>query len=619
MFQLKIFEKKTIFSLFVFLSFSFLSPYSFAQGQASVLSEEFLEGLPPSVRDQIDNDNQEESDKLDRLFRSDTSVKKNKEILSTLRQQLDFLEDRIFEIDDQNNIDGLKRFGDSFFSSIQSSFMPVNIPNLDNEYIVDVGDKFLLLLSGKISEQMELTVQRDGSLIIPEFGQIFVAGQTLQATDKLVSSLITSTSLGVNHFLTLSELRDIQVLLLGGIVSPGIYTLSGGSNILTALNVAGGIKENGSYRKIELRRNGELIKTVDLYDTFILGEFDSSGTLRSGDAIFVTPSAIQIPVSGGVNNPGIYETLPEESLHDLIQFAGGFSENFTGFDAVIVKRADLDSKEILEIPTTKLKDFKLNARDAVMAPSFDSTLDELMLVDVSGMVNRPGQYYFLEGEKLSDIIRRAGGYKDNAYIYGSALFRQGALDQERLYAEINYSDTINFIVSNFGKPGASAINSEALTMLMEELKSKQYSGRVIANFDLEHLKQNQASDHLLEDGDEIHIPAIQKVVYLFGEFNNPINLTYDSNYNLKDYLDLAGGLKDSANEELIVVDPDGRSHIYKPSKFFIGGSSIEVYPGSIIYAPRDVGKLSGIVYASTLSPILSSLALSIASLNSINN
>jgi protein involved in polysaccharide export with SLBB domain len=341
--------------------------------------------------------------------------------------------------------------------------------------------------------------------------------------------------------------------------------------------------------------------------------------LRSGDSIFVSPSSLQIPVSGAVNSPGIYEALPDESLEDLISFAGGFSESFTGFNSVIVKRADLKSKELLEVSISNLKDFTVNARDAVMAPSFDSSLEQLMEVSISGMVNKPGKYYFLEGETLSDIIRRAGGYKDNAYVYGGALFRQAALEQEKLYAEINYSDTINFIVSNFGKPGASAINSEALTMLMEELKSKKYTGRVIANFDVEQLKQNKSSDHLLEHEDEIYIPAIQKVVYLFGEFNNPINLTYSSTYNVKDYLHLAGGLKDSANEELIVIDPDGRSHIYKSSKFFMAGSSIEIYPGSIIYAPRDVGKLSGLVYASTLSPILSSLAISIASLNSINN
>ena len=619
MFQFKYLEKKTIFSVFMLFSISFMSSHSHGQAEGTILSEDFLEGLSPSLRDQIDSDNNADDDKLDKLFRSETSVQKNKEILRNLSQKLEFLEERMLEEDLKNGFIGLKRFGDSFFSSIQSSFMPVNIPNLDNKYIVDVGDKFLLNLIGRVSEQHELTIQRDGSLVIPDIGKIYIAGQSLQTANELVSSLIDSTSLGINYTLTLSELRDIQVLMLGGIESPGIYTLSGGSSILSALNVAGGIKENGSYRRVEVRRNGEILKIIDLYDIFILGKFDFYGTLRSGDSIFVAPSSIQIPISGAVNNPAIYEALPDESLHDLINFAGGFSESFAGFNSVMVKRADLASEELLEVPIDSHQGFKLKARDAVMVPSFESLTEKLMTVNISGMVNRPGKYYFLEGEKLSDIIIRAGGYKNNAYVYGGALFRKNVIDQEKLYAEINYSDTINYIVSSFGKPGASNINSKSLELLIEEIRSKQYTGRVIVNFDLEDLRENLANDLLLEDEDEIHIPALQKVVYLFGEFNTPINLTYNSTYNIKDYLKLAGGLKKSASEKLIVIDPDGRAHVYQQAQFFMSKSSIEIYPGSIIYAPRDVGKLSGIVYASTLSPILSSLAISIASLNSISN
>ena len=88
--------------------------------------------------------------------------------------------------------------------------------------------------------------------------------------------------------------------------------------------------------------------------------------------------------------------------------------------------------------------------------------------------------------------------------------------------------------------------------------------------------------------------------------------------NVKDYIELAGGLKESAFKELVVIDPNGKTHIYD-KKFLLYSPSIEVYPGSIIYAPRNIGKLSGLRYASTVSPILSSLAISLASLNSISD
>ena len=126
-------------------------------------------------------------------------------------------------------------------------------------------------------------------------------------------------------------------------------------------------------------------------------------------------------------------------------------------------------------------------------------------------------------------------------------------------------------------------------------------------------------DLVLADNDKIVIPELEKVVYLFGEFKNPINTTYSSGLSLKNYLRLAGGLKKTANKELIVIDPDGQAHVYSAGLMGWSRGSIDIYPGSIIYAPREVGKIEGVMYAATLSPILSSLALSLASLNSINN
>jgi protein involved in polysaccharide export with SLBB domain len=513
---------------------------------------------------------------------------------------------------------GLQRFGDAFFSSIQSSFMPINMPNLSSDYIVDVGDSFNLQLTGKSSDDYELTVQRDGSLIIPKIGKLNVAGKSLMQVESSVSSLIQTTSLGITHFLSLTKLRDIQILMLGGIQSPGIYTISGGSSVLSALNVAGGISDNGSYRKIELRRGGEVIHTVDLYDIFIFGKFDSTFTLRSGDSIFVSPSSLNIPVSGGVNNSAIYEALPNQTLAEMINFAGGFSESFIGFNSVLVNRVDLNRSEIIKVPVDKINEFKVLPRDSIQAPSFSNVKEPMQQVEIIGKVKRPGKYYFLQGETLSSVIKRAGGYKAGAYIYGGALFREDALEKEKIYAEINYTDTLSYIVGNIGKPNTT-ISTTALELIMEELKSKQYTGRVIANFNTEFLRSNPGMDLVLADNDKIVIPELEKVVYLFGEFKNPINTTYSSDLSLKNYLRLAGGLKKSANKDLIVIDPDGQAHVYSSGLIGWSRDSIDIYPGSIIYAPRDVGKLEGVMYAATLSPILSSLALSLASLNSINN
>ena len=188
----------TNFSLFLLL----LSSPDILSQNITNLSDEFLEGLPPSVREQIEVQNEVNAEKeIEDLFQSDTSIEKNKVILQKLKDQLIALEKRF---DDQDDIeDGLDRFGAAFFTTIQSSFMPVNVPNVSSDYLVDVGDGFNLLLTGKLADELELIVQRDGSILIPELGKVFIAGKSLSDADELVQSFIASKTVGVDSYLTL--------------------------------------------------------------------------------------------------------------------------------------------------------------------------------------------------------------------------------------------------------------------------------------------------------------------------------------------------------------------------------------------------------------------------------
>ena len=253
----------------------------------------------------------------------------------------------------------------------------------------------------------------------------------------------------------------------------------------------------------------------------------------------------------------------------------------------------------------------------MIVPSFVNEPKPAQHVIIEGMVHRPGKYIIKEGEKLSEVIGRAGGYKNDAYTFGGALFRQSALEKEKVFAQLNYSDTVNYIVSNIGKPNRS-VDSSALDLLGEELRSQNFTGRLVADFNIASFRSDSSSDIQLAHQDRIVIPPLQKIVYLFGDFKNPSNVAFDSSFSAKDYVKLVGGLKDSAYNELLVIDPDGTTHLFN-SKSLLFSKSVDIYPGTIIYAPRDIGKLSGVLYASTVSPILSSLALSLASLNSISN
>jgi polysaccharide export outer membrane protein len=590
----------------------------YSQVNTSLLSEEFLEGLPPSVREEIDIKNQVNDEKeIEDLFRSETSLEKNKIILNKLRDQLAALEKR-FSDSDTKNIQALERFGSSFFKTIQSSFMPINIPNLSGEYILDVGDQLNIILSGDSRSVVEsLEIQRDGSILIPKYGKVSLVGLSLNQAEKSVSEYFLTKAPSVEPAIQLSRLRDVQILILGNIVSPGIYTMSAGSNVLSALNVAGGINEKGSYRRIEHKRNGQIINVVDLYDLLIKGNFDYSNQFRSGDVLLVQSSYKNIPISGAVANEGIFELIPGEKLMDAINFAGGLTEDYLGYGSLLIKRSDLRGSRYINILDSDYEDTILEPRDSVLVPSFKNEIDSAKVVHISGRVKNPGSYFITDGETLSNVIKRAGGYENDAYIYGAALFREDALNKQKQYAQLNYSDTVNFIISNIGRPGAS-VNSSSLDLLAEELRSQSPNGRIITNFDIDKMTNGQNDIRLMDD-DRIFVPAIQKVVYAFGDFRSPANIKYDPRLRVSDYIKLSGGLKESSFKEIVVIDPDGKSNIYNASSFSLFEKEIEIFPGSIIYAPRDIGKLTGVQYASSVAPILSSLAISLASLNSISD
>ena len=619
--MLNILNRNTVLELCLIFLLIFSHSQIFAQtsDSKSPFDESFQNGLTLDLLKELDeNGKAKEDEELTTLFRSDTSIKKNKYLLKIIKGQLDLLDER-FKILEGEDSEGLDRYGDFIFNSAQSSFMPINIPSMASEYIVDIGDTFDLMLTGLTKSDGELSVLRDGSLLIPNIGKVFVAGKTLGETELAVKEFINSTSIGSIAYLSLSRVRDIQILMMGGVYAPGIYTLSGGSSILAALNVAGGISPEGSYRKVDHRRAGKTINTIDLYDILIHGQNPFKGSLRSGDSIIVHPSSFLVPVSGGVSFEAIYEALPGESASDLISYAGDFSESFAGYESISIKRADLVSQEIIDISLEGLKDFKLKPRDVILVPSFLNHKESIPKVILEGWVERPGTYYITDGETLSQLIKRAGGFRENAYRYGGALFRQDAIENEKMYAQFNYAETVKYIISSIGKPGASSAGAVVMELLKEEIKSQSFTGRVIADFNLAKINTDPSLDVTLRDKDKIVIPPLDKVVYLFGEFRMATNAGYKPSYSLKDYIKQAGGFKESAYSEILIIDPDGQSHVYDHDRWLALSSDIEIYPGSIIYAPRNIGKRGGIEFAASVSPVISSLALSLASLNSIND
>ena len=420
----------------------------------------------------------------------------------------------------------------------------------------------------------------------------------------------------------MSKLRDVSVLIVGNVKNPGIYTLAGGSNPLSLINAAGGVTENGSFRNIVHKRSGNVINRIDLYDVFVAGDLSKMLQLRSGDSIVVEQIQSEVQISGGVSNPGKYEILSNETLKNLLSFSGHRANNNSSSD-MNIERRDEGKYKSLQVKISDADQINLYDGDSIEIPYVKPTFNQAKRVKISGEVKIPGSYVVSDNTTLHDLIKLAGEYTERAYPLGGVFQRESVKKVELGLKEKSYNELIRFLIASQGGgigPLSSSLSSESLLTFISLLREYEPTGRLITEFELTNLDGNPKNNRVLEDGDSIHIPSFMNEVFVFGEVMNPSGYNYDSDFDVKDYLELSGGYSRTADDtRIILILPNGKASSIKLGLFNSLSASEQVLPGSLIYVPRYIGKIDGISLASAVAPIVSSFALSIATLNSINN
>ncbi len=187
-------------------------------------------------------------------------------------------------------------YGDSLFRQVPSTFAPLREVNVTPDYVLGPGDQLLVRIWGQVNFNAQLTVDRTGSIYLPQVGEIHVAGlpyaQVRQHIHDAVGRIYKSYDLSVE----MGQLRSIQVFVVGQARRPGTYTLSSLSTLVTALFATGGPAVQGSLRDIQLRRNGQTITHFDLYDLLIFGDMSKDAQLLPGDVIYIPPVGSQVAV-----------------------------------------------------------------------------------------------------------------------------------------------------------------------------------------------------------------------------------------------------------------------------------------------------------------------------------
>ncbi|GLQ33216.1 hypothetical protein GCM10007876_36960 [Litoribrevibacter albus] len=314
--------------------------------------------------------------------------------------------------DDISQEQNLRPFGYDLFASEPTTFAPATDIPVPQEYVIGPGDTFEVSLFGKVSAQYSLVVQRDGSINVPELGLIRVAGLEFSEARDVITNRIKNQKIGITTVVTMGELRSMRVFVLGDAWKPGSYTVSALSTISHAIMASGGVKESGSLRNIQLKRNGTLVTIFDLYDFLLEGDTSKDLKLLPGDAVFIPPVGSTVSVDGQVNRPAIYELNGESTLDEVIQLAGGLKATADKRYIQLQRIETGTQQSLLDIDTTQknVLSTKIKDGDRLIAYSIVDHFEKV--VTIKGHVKRERKYQWFRGMKMSDVLGDISIFKD---------------------------------------------------------------------------------------------------------------------------------------------------------------------------------------------------------------
>ena len=405
-------------------------------------------------------------------------------------------------------------FGYDFFNNPNISFTPnLNVATPEN-YIIGSGDVISIDLWGAAEANYQEEVNRQGSINIQGVGYIQLVGLPIKAAKSKIKNYLKRIYAGigassnsynkVNIAVSIKEVRNVQVSIVGEVKVPGSYSLSGFSTVLNSLYAAGGPTENGTFRNIRLFRGGEKVADFDFYDFLINGSEAGNITVQDQDVIIVKPYVKIVTIKGAVKRPGLYEMKASETVADLLKYCSGFV-----FDAykqnIIIERINGKQKELVEIPLTAIAKEKLNDGDFIKINKVSNQF--LNKVSIAGAVFQPGKYEYEENLSLEALIVKAEGVTKDAFLDRGIIVRT--------YDKAN-KETISFSLRSKKESLLLKENDSVYVFSKEELKEKEF-------------------------------------ITINGAVNKGNKFPYMQGMQIEDLIALGGGLKDGADATMIDV------------------------------------------------------------------
>ncbi|MEG3087843.1 SLBB domain-containing protein [Sphingomonas sp. PB4P5] len=485
----------------------------------------------------------------------------------------------------------LKRYGsDLLLPSARDFAMPAT-STIPPDYALNIGDTISISLTGSVEGSIDVPIDRDGKIFLPNVGTISLLGTRYRDLRDRIANAVGRKYRGYEVSVSIQRLRGVRVYVTGFANHPGAYSVNSLSTLVNAVLQAGGPAAGGSFRSVKLYRNGREVADFDLYELLRKGNRARDPLLENEDVLFIPALGAQVAVIGSVNEEAIYETKPGESVADLVQLAGGPTNVADPSRVILYRLGDQDTVGSQQLDRAAAAGLPAEGGDIVqMLPqgSLARPLErQQAIVRIEGEVNKPGNYYVAPNTPLEQVIQLAGGLTSRAYVYGTRFSRESVRAQQRA-SFLDAVDQMELSLAVAPLNGNQLIDSaERQTQLtaarafLDQLRRKEPDGRLV--IDLAPADQALPGTLLLENNDRIVVPPRVDTVGVFGAVYRPASFLLGSGKRLrvKDYVEQAGGpIRGGDRGNIFVVRANG-SVLTKRR----GALNAHVLPGDAVFVP----------------------------------
>jgi polysaccharide export outer membrane protein len=360
---------------------------------------------------------------------------------------------------------GFVIFGLDFFRNRTTQFNPNQAGPVDASYVIHPGDELVLVLTGDVEQSYSLPVTREGFIIIPQVGQVWVNNITMAELENILYQRLGRVYSGVRRgpgattrfYITPARLGSNQIFVTGDVVRPGSYRISSAGTALTALYAALGPAETGSLRHVLIRRGSTIVDTLDVYDYLLNGNTARDARLTNGDLVFVPIHGPRVRIVGEIARPATYEMRPNETLADALGFAGGFTATAARRRVQIERIVPPEQRTLggRDRFVTEIVSDQFTAGIGPAIPVMPGDVIRVFSVaarvrnrvTVGGDVWSPGSLGIAPGMRLSDALRLAGGVKPDVYL-GQVLITRTNPDSTRIQLRASLRDTTGAVIND---------------------------------------------------------------------------------------------------------------------------------------------------------------------------